>query len=204
MNTGFADLAQLAAAVRDCRRCPLAGLRTLAVPGEGPTQAEILLIGEGPGQQEDRQGRPFVGASGHLLQKLLAGVGLDRSQVFITNVVKRRPPNNRDPLPVELAACAPFLDDQVTLIDPLILITLGRFSLAHFLGPGARITQVHGRPTRLGDRLLLPMFHPAAALRNLQWQQALEADFAQLPGLLAAARRSRPPRPDNFTQLSLF
>ena len=118
-------------------------------------------------------------------------MGLDRSQVFITNVVKCRPPNNRDPLPAELAACTPYLDRQIALLDPLILVTLGRYSLAHLLGAAVRITKLHGRPTPLGDRLLLPMFHPAAALRNPQWQQSPAGRFRPI----ARSARGSPPQP---------
>ncbi len=200
-------LDQLAAAIRACRKCPLGRLRTHAVPGEGPVHAEIMFIGEAPGYYEDRQGRPFVGASGKLLEKLLAAIGLTREDVYITNVVKCRPPANRDPLPSEIETCAPWLHRQIALIDPLLIITLGRFSMAQFFPPSARITRVHGQPLRQEDRIIIPMFHPAAALRNPNWMQAMEADFAQIPTLLAEMRAKRAARDQDASppqQLSLF
>ncbi|MDW8269153.1 MAG: uracil-DNA glycosylase, partial [Anaerolineae bacterium] len=144
METPGLALETLAAEVRRCQRCPLGRLRTQAVPGEGPADAEILFIGEAPGYHEDRQGRPFVGPSGQLLADLLRSIGLTREEVFIANVIKCRPPANRDPLPDEIEACRPYLDRQIELIDPYLIITLGRFSMARFFPPPARITRVHG------------------------------------------------------------
>ncbi len=197
------DLAQLAAEIRACQRCPLAHTRTHAVPGEGPADAALMFIGEAPGYYEDRQGRPFVGASGRLLERLLAGIGLTREDVFITNVVKCRPPGNRDPLPEEIEACRPWLSRQIAWIDPLVIVTLGRFSMAQFFPASARITRIHGQPLWQERRAILPLFHPAAALRNPRWMEAMEADFAQIPDLLARvqARRSDSSSPQ---QLSLF
>ncbi|HHB90776.1 MAG TPA: uracil-DNA glycosylase [Anaerolineae bacterium] len=202
-----AELEQLAAAIRTCQQCPLARLRTHAVPGEGPADAEIMLIGEAPGFYEDKQGRPFVGASGQLLEKLLAGIGLSREEVFITNVVKCRPPANRDPLPAEIDACLPWLKQQIAIIDPLLIITLGRFSMAQFFPPSARITRVHGQPLMQDHRAIIPMFHPAAALRNPVWMREMEADFARIPALLETLRAQRAARDQDDAgpkQLRLF
>ena len=200
-------LEQLAAQIRSCQKCPLGRLRTHAVPGEGPADAEIMLIGEAPGYHEDKQGRPFVGASGRLLEKLLAQIQLSREDVYITNVVKCRPPANRDPLPAEIEACQPWLRQQIDLIDPLVIVTLGRFSMAQFLPPSARITRVHGQPMMQEDRAITPMFHPAAALRNANWMRDMEADFVRIPELLAKVRALRAAREQEGRgpeQLSLF
>jgi DNA polymerase len=162
----------------------LSETRTRAVPGEGPPDARIFFIGEGPGRNEDLQGRPFVGASGKFLESLLKEIGLDRTQVFITNVVKCRPPENRDPLPPELAACRDYLDRQIALVRPFVVVTLGRFSMARYF-PGESITRIHGQARRVGDTYYLPLFHPAAALRNDAWRAAMKEDFKKIPGLLA-------------------
>lgn len=208
------ELDQIAAQVRACQRCPLGRERTQAVPGEGPSDAEIMFIGEGPGFHEDRLGRPFVGASGNLLEELLATIGLTRDQVFIANVVKCRPPNNRDPLPEEIAACKPWLDQQEAAIRPRVVVTLGRFSMQRYF-PGQSITRIHGQARRQGETACVPMFHPAAALRNPQWMTEIRQDFARLPALLDALRGPKPAvappappptpaPPDEFQQLSLF
>ncbi len=203
------SLEAVAAEVRGCTKCPLSRSRTHAVPGEGPVDARVMLIGEGPGFHEDRQGRPFVGPSGQYLEQLLASVGLDRKQVFITNVVKCRPPGNRDPLPDELAACRDYLDRQLALIRPAIVVTLGRYSMDRFF-PGQSITRIHGQPKRVGDVFYLPLFHPAAALRRPEWRAASEKDIQQIPRLLAELERSRQPQDKNKDkdekpgQLSLF
>jgi DNA polymerase len=205
------DLAVVAAEVRECTKCPLATTRTRAVPGEGPADAEIMFIGEGPGYHEDRQGRPFVGPSGALLEELLGGIGLRRDQVFITSVVKCRPtpPDNRDPAPGEIASCAPYLDRQIALIDPAVIVPLGRFSLARFL-PGQSISKAHGRPVRQGSRIIYPMFHPAFVLRREDMMAAMRAAMARLPALVEEARRAPEPGDelspddDNPQQLALF
>lgn len=176
-------LNQLAAQIHLCDRCRLAQTRQCAVPGEGPQAAPFLLIGEGPGFHEDQHGRPFVGASGKLLAKLLASIGLHRADVFIANVVKCRPPENRDPQPDEISACAPYLDQQIAAIQPRVIITLGRFSMARYF-PGQAITRVHGQHKEINGRIHVPMFHPAAALRNPQWMTALQEDFARLRPLV--------------------
>ncbi len=180
---------------RGCTACGLAAGRTQAVPGEGPADAQIMLIGEGPGMHEDRQGRPFVGQSGQLLTTLLGMAGLRRSDVFIANVVKCRPPQNRDPLPDEISSCTErFLFRQIAAINPLIIVTLGRFSLGLFL-PNTRIMRVHGQPHLVDGRLIVPMLHPAAALHQPQNRPLLEADFRRLPELLAAHQAQQPPKP---------
>lgn len=180
-------LKQIASEISVCTRCALHKTRTKSVPGEGPANAEILLIGEGPGQNEDLQGRPFIGAAGKFLSELLAQAGLKREDVWITNVVKSRPPGNRDPLPEELAACGEFLDRQIAALNPKIIITLGRFSMSKYM-PGAKITQIHGQMKRIGDRFVIPMFHPAAALHQAAIKPAIMADFAKLPQQLEFAR----------------
>jgi uracil-DNA glycosylase family 4 len=195
---------QLEAAIRACTLCALHKGRTQAVPGEGPSNADIMFIGEGPGFHEDRQGRPIVGAAGQFLEELLASINLTREQVYIANVVKCRPPGNRDPLPEELTACAPYLDRQVELIQPKVIVTLGRFSMARFF-PGASISKIHGQPKRVGNVLVVPMFHPAAALHQPKWRPVVEADFKKLPGFIAeAASFGEQKAPPQAQQLSLF
>jgi DNA polymerase len=185
-----AQLDSLAAMVRQCPRCKLAQSRTHAVPGEGPPDAEIMFIGEGPGRTEDQTGRPFVGAAGQLLEGLLATIGLTREDVYITNVVKCRPPMNRDPEPDEIEACKPYLGRQLKIIDPAIIVTLGRFAMERWL-PDKKITRVHGQGFRYGSRLIVPLFHPAAALRRPEWQIMLEQDFLRLPDLVEEAQTLR-------------
>lgn len=180
-------LAQIAKEVIVCTKCALQHSRKKAVPGEGPATAEIMFIGEGPGFHENEQGRPFVGAAGQFLDQLLAQAGVTRADVFITNVVKCRPPQNRDPMPEELAACNDYLERQIGVINPSIIVTLGRFSMNKFF-PGAKISQVHGQMRKVGDRFVIAMFHPAAALHQASLKPAILADFAKLPELLAQAR----------------
>ena len=183
------DLAEL---VRSCTDCPLHGSRTNAVPGEGPANAEILFIGEGPGFHEDRQGRPFVGPAGNFLEELLQSIGMTRDQVYIANMVKCRPPNNRDPAPNEISACSKYLDRQIELIDPLLIVTLGRFSMSRFL-PGQSISRVRGRLRPVGGRHIFPIMHPAAGLRRQEMRDAIEQDFAKVPGLLDVLRMQADP-----------
>jgi len=185
-------LAQIAQEVAVCQKCALHHSRNKAVPGEGPANAEIMLIGEGPGFYENEQGRPFVGAAGKFLDELLASAGLQRSDVWIGNVVKCRPPGNRDPLPEELAACDGYLERQIAALNPKIIITLGRFSMGKFM-PGARISAVHGQMRRVGPRFVIAMFHPAAALHQASLKPAILQDFAQLPKLLEQARAALGP-----------
>ncbi len=193
-------LEAIAAEVRGCTRCRLSEGRTRAVPGEGSPDTEVVFVGEGPGQNEDQQGRPFVGAAGGLLTELIGSIGWRRDQVFITNVVKCRPPGNRDPEPDEMAACAPFLRRQLEVLDPALIVTLGRYSLGTFM-PGARIGQVHGtsRPvdaaTGARDALAFAMYHPAAAFRQLSLKETMREDVARIPAALIEARERRVPPP---------
>jgi uracil-DNA glycosylase family 4 len=180
-------LAQISNEVSVCKKCALYHSRKIAVPGEGPANAEIMFIGEGPGFHENEEGRPFVGAAGSFLNELLAEAGLRRSDVWIGNVVKCRPPGNRDPLPEELLACDEYLERQIAAINPKIVITLGRFSMGKYL-PGAKISSVHGQMRRVGDRYVIAMFHPAAALHQAALKPAILKDFSQLPKLLEQAR----------------
>jgi DNA polymerase len=180
---------RLEADVMTCDRCSLAAARTHAVPGEGNLNAIVMFVGEGPGAEEDRLGRPFVGRSGQFLTDMLDRIGIARNDVYITNVVKCRPPDNRDPLPAELDACDGYLAQQIELINPRIVVTLGRFSMKRWFTDGGGITQVHGRVRNIGrGRIALAMFHPAAALRNPQWRSAFEQDLARLPDLIERAR----------------
>ncbi len=200
------DLRQVARAVHDCVRCPLYQGRSRAVAGEGPANAQIMFIGEGPGFNEDKQGRPFVGAAGQFLEELLHGIGFKRDEVFITNVVKCRPPNNRDPEAEELAACKGYLDRQVELIDPKVIVTLGRFSMYRYF-PGASITKIHGQAQQVGHRLIVPMFHPAAALHQPKWRPLLIEDFQKLPQFIQEAATFSQPKEaalSSATQLNLF
>lgn len=177
-------LKQVSQAVAVCTRCNLHYSRKLAVPGEGPANAEIMFIGEGPGFHENEQGRPFVGAAGKFLEELLASINLKRSEVFIGNVVKCRPPSNRDPLPDELNACREYLEHQIQAINPKVIVTLGRYSMAHFL-PNAKISDIHGQALNVRSRLVVAMYHPAAALHQQSLKSTIEADFARLPELIA-------------------
>ena len=179
------DLPTLHRQIAKCTWCDLSLTRTFAVPGSGDPEARLMFVGEGPGSHEDKQGLPFVGAAGRLLDELLDSIGMDRSDVFITNMVKCRPPGNRDPRPEELEACRPYLIQQVKLIDPRIIATLGRFAMAEFLGPGYSITRIHGQPRRVNGRILVPLLHPAAALRQRQLKPLLEEDFQLLARVLA-------------------
>jgi uracil-DNA glycosylase len=189
-------LEAIAAEVRVCRNCRLHETRTTAVPGEGDPETEVVFIGEGPGFNEDRGGRPFIGRAGDLLVKLLASIGWRREEVFITNIVKCRPPDNRDPQPDEIAACEPYLHRQLELLDPAVIVTLGRHSMARFM-PGARISGAHGtvRPvdpaTGATDALVFAMYHPAAALRTPAIEVESYADIAAVPAALIDARRRR-------------
>lgn len=206
-------LVQVAKEVAVCQKCVLHKSRKNSVPGEGPANSEIMLIGEGPGFHENEQGRPFVGASGNFLTQLLEQAGLKREQVWIGNVVKCRPPGNRDPQPDELAACNDYLERQIQAINPSIIITLGRYSMGRFL-VGAKISQVHGQMRKVGGRYVIPMFHPAAALHQASLKPALLEDFGKLPELLKQARQGlgrvqEVPAPDDRDpedpkQLSMF
>ncbi len=180
-------IAQIAKEVSACIKCPLHEGRKKSVPGEGPANAEIMFIGEGPGFHENEQGRPFVGAAGKFLDQLLAQAGVTRADVWIGNVVKCRPPGNRDPLPDELAACDTYLEAQIKVINPSIIVTLGRFSMGKFFS-GVKISAIHGQMRKVDDRFVIPMFHPAAALHQAALKPAILGDFAKLPDLLKQAR----------------
>jgi DNA polymerase len=182
-------LARIAQEVSVCTNCTLHKTRKKAVPGEGPANAEIMFIGEGPGFHENEQGRPFVGASGRFLDHLLAQAGVTRSDVFIANVVKCRPPDNRDPQADELDACDLYLERQIEAINPSIIVTLGRFSMSKFM-KGAKISQIHGEMSRIGGRYVIAMFHPAAALHQAALKPTIIADFAKLPEQLNEARKA--------------
>jgi DNA polymerase len=191
-----AALEAIASEVRSCTRCRLGEGRTRAVPGEGDPDTEVVFVGEGPGFTEDREGRPFVGRAGGLLVRLLGSIGWQREDVFITNVVKCRPPDNRDPEPDEIAACAPYLRRQLEVLDPAVVVTLGRHSMATFI-PGARIGQVHGtsHPADLStgarDGLVFAMYHPAAALRTPALERESLRTSARVPETLLRSRELR-------------
>lgn len=191
-----AALEAIADEVRVCTRCRLHETRTKAVPGEGDPSTEVMFVGEGPGMNEDRQGRPFVGRAGGLLVNLLGHIGWGRDDVFITNIVKCRPPGNRDPEPDEIAACAPYLARQLEALDPSVVVTLGRYSMGRFM-PGVRISQAHGT-TRIADpetgardATVFAMYHPAAALRTPDIERESYDDVALIPAVLTEARARR-------------
>ena len=204
-------LAEIADNIRHCQKCELAHSRKNAVPGKGPANAEIMLIGEGPGFHENEQGLPFVGASGNFLTQLLHDGGIPRETVFITNVVKCRPPGNRDPQVDELNACGVYLERQIESINPLIIITLGRFSMARYF-ENARISKIHGQAVWRGERLIVPMYHPAAALHQPKLRTVIMRDFTQLADLISKAKERssaananiRGDNEDDATQLSFF
>ena len=177
------ELEKVAREVAQCTQCELQYSRKHAVPGEGPADAEIMFIGEGPGFHENEQGLPFVGAAGRYLEELLESISLKRNDVFITNVVKCRPPGNRDPQAEELSACNGYLERQIHAINPKVIVTLGRFSMAKFL-PNAKISEVHGQAMNIRGRLVVAMYHPAAALHQRSLKATIEADFARLPEMI--------------------
>ncbi len=180
------DLQGLVAQVRSCRRCDLGELRTNVVAGDGSASARLMLVGEAPGYHEDREGKPFVGRAGKLLSGLLARIGLEREEVYITNVLKCRPPDNRDPLPDEVSACRGWLERQVEIIEPAVICSLGNFATRLLSGKNDGITRVHGAPQEMpgGRALLFPVFHPAAALYTPANLEVLEHDFDRLAKLL--------------------
>ncbi len=178
------QLERIACQIRSCVRCKLHAGRTNAVPGSGPADADVFFLGEGPGAREDEQGLPFVGRSGRYLDELLEGIGLDRKRVFITNVVKCRPPSNRDPHVSEVQACKPYLDRQLGIVQPRLVVTLGRFAMERFFSQG-RISDLHGQPREIGETLYLPLYHPAAALYRGSLRAVVEEDFQRIPALLS-------------------
>lgn len=194
--TSWGSLDELAAAVRSCTSCTLHETRTNAVPGSGSANGGILIIGEGPGFNEDEQGLPFVGRSGKLLDQLLAEVPIAREDIFITNVVKCRPPDNRDPLPDEVAACRPYLERQMELIDPKVVVTLGRVSMLRFY-PEGKISEDHGKILEWEGRILFPLYHPAAGLRNPAIKKELQKDMLRLPEALAASNQTSAIKPNS-------
>lgn len=204
---------KIASEVRVCPKCPLSKSRTKAVPGDGPVNAEIMFVGEAPGFHEDQQGLPFVGASGKYLEQLLELIGLTRKDVFITNIVRCRPPQNRDPERLEIETCEPYLDQQIALIQPRIIATLGRYSMAKFF-PDGKISKIHGVPKKEEGRIYYPLFHPAAVLRNPALREPMEEDFKRMKKLLEELRAAEPakdddappppPPPEKPQQLSLF
>lgn len=207
MSESTDSLQLIAKEVSACEKCKLHATRKKAVPGEGPSNAKIMFIGEGPGFHENEQGRPFVGAAGKFLEELLASIGMKRNDVFIANVVKCRPPQNRDPESDELKACNDYLERQIAVINPKVIVTLGRYSMEKFF-PGAKISNIHGQARTIGGRLVLAMFHPAAALHQPQYRSLIEQDFKRLPELIAKVEAVQPAAPkaaeDGAEQLSLF
>ncbi|MDO8551559.1 MAG: uracil-DNA glycosylase [bacterium] len=202
-------LEEIAREVKKCQRCRLFKTATNAVPGAGNQDTKIMFIGEGPGYHEDQQGLPFVGQAGKLLDQLLESIKLKREEVFIGNVVKHRPPENRDPFPDEIEACSVWLDQQIEVIDPSAIVTLGRFSMNKFL-PGEFISRAHGQPRFVEDsdkkRIVMPMYHPAAALRNSLVMETLKNDFQKIPGLLGEKKEveEKKKKDDNGEQLELI
>jgi DNA polymerase len=184
----MSSLGELSKEIAVCQRCDLYKNATWAVPGEGPDNAEIMFIGEGPGLNEDQQGRPFVGASGKFLDQLFASIGLKREQVFIANVVKHRPPENREPLPTEIAACKSWLDRQIEIVKPRMIVTLGRHSMARFF-PNKAISKIHGTAEKRDGIIYFAMYHPAAALHQGNLRSEIERDMLKIPGLLAEIKK---------------
>ncbi len=173
----------------EAKDLPLKPTALHTVPGEGNANTEVLFIGEAPGKNEDQQGRPFVGAAGKFLDELIGLAGFKREEIFIANVIKHRPPGNRDPLPEEIEAYAPWLAEQIEIIDPLLVVTLGRFSMEYMLGPGFSITKIHGQPKRRDGRVIFPVYHPAAALYNGSLRTVLAADFQKIPKVLELIKK---------------
>lgn len=194
-------LTELYQEIANCRDCELAKYRTKVVPGEGPEDADLLFIGEAPGWHEDQQGRPFVGPAGAFLDQLLVSIGLSREQVYIANVIKCRPSQNRDPLPTETQACRKWLDRQIEIIRPRMIITLGRYSLARYF-PDENIGKIHGKARKVGDIIYYPMYHPAAALHQGSLRRIIEADMLQIPRVLVQGERIA--EAVESQQLSLF
>jgi uracil-DNA glycosylase family 4 len=198
-------LTELSQQIALCHKCDIARLRTKVVPGEGAENAEIMFIGEAPGWHEDQQGRPFVGQAGQYLDQLLASIGLKREQVYIANVIKCRPPDNRDPLPIEIQNCRPWLDKQIELIQPKMIVTLGRYSMARYF-PGKSISKIHGTAHKQDNIIYLAMYHPAAALHQQSLRQDIETDMLKIPKLLVEAAQVAEVKPsvESSKQLNMF
>lgn len=202
----MSELKQLYAEIARCQKCEIAKLRTNTVPGEGAENAEILFVGEAPGYHEDQQGRPFVGAAGQFLDSLLTSINLKRDQVYIANVIKCRPPGNRDPLPSEISNCRHWLDQQIAMISPKMIVTLGRYSMAMFF-PGKTISKIHGTAQTQNGVIHFAMYHPAAALHQQALRKELEADIQKIPVILAQSKAASNPLPSpepQRKQLNLF
>ena len=197
------DFENLISQIKCCTLCGLSEKRSQAVPGEGSTSAEIMFVGEGPGFYEDRDGRPFVGPSGKFLDELLATINLNRETVYITNMVKCRPPNNRDPLTTEVDACRPYLDNQIKMISPKVIVTLGRHSFSKFF-PSKSLTKFRGQPQDWNDITVYPMYHPAAALHNPRLRPVIIEDFKQLAAIIERPKQSPKIEDTSYRQLSLF
>ena len=187
-------LREVAVEASTCSKCKLCNGRTKAVPGEGNINAKVLFIGEGPGFHEDKQGRPFVGPAGQFLEELLASINLRRSDVFITNVVKCRPPNNRDPEPEEIAACSDYLDRQIAALQPRVIVTLGRYSMSKFFG-AEKISAIHGRARKKDGYICIAMYHPAAGLHQASLKDVIREDFKKIPLVIAEAERQATEQP---------
>ena len=198
----MSTLSELNEQIAQCYKCEIAKHRTRVVPGEGAEDAGVMFIGEAPGWHEDQQGRPFVGPAGQYLDKLLDSIGLKRGQVYIANVIKCRPTSNRDPLPAEIENCHPWLEQQIEIIKPRMIVTLGRFSMARYF-PGKSISKIHGTAQKRGDIIYFAMYHPAAALHQQSLHQAIEADMLKIPPLLAEATAAEETEPQ-AQQLNLF
>jgi uracil-DNA glycosylase family 4 len=200
----MSELTELYKDVAVCKRCELYKTATHPVPGEGPENAEILFIGEGPGWNEDQMGRPFVGASGKFLDQMFALIGLKRGEIYIANVVKHRPPNNRDPLPNEISACSYYLDRQIAIIKPKIIVTLGRHSMARYF-PNSTISKIHGTYEKRDGVVYFAMYHPAAAVHQQNLRYEIEQDMLKLPAILKELRTPPPPLPvEKPKQLNMF
>lgn len=184
----MSTLAELSEEISRCQDCELGKTRQRAVPGEGPEDADLVFVGEAPGWHEDQQGRPFVGPAGLFLEELLASIGLKRKDVHICNVIKCRPPQNRDPLPREIETCDRWLDRQIELIKPKMIVTLGRYSMARFF-PKSTISRIHGTYRKQGGIIHYAMYHPAAALHQQSLRRTIEEDMLKIPSLLAQAEK---------------
>ena len=203
------SLEEIDARVRACTECPLSEGRTHAVPGEGARDARVIFIGEAPGHQEDQQGRPFVGPAGRFLDELLGSIGLKREDVFIANMIKCRPPNNRDPLPTEVAACTKYLDRQIELLRPNLIVTLGRYAMNKYF-PKESISRVRGKVRTKDGQRILPLLHPAAALHQASLRESIEQDFRVITQAIEEAKEPLPSPPPTGSanppdrQLSMF
>jgi uracil-DNA glycosylase family 4 len=197
------EVLELHGRVRACTACPLHLTRIQAVPGYGPVTARVMAVGEAPGENEDREGKPFVGAAGRLLTSLLESVGLDRRDIYITNIVKCRPPRNRDPEPIEVESCSHFLDEQLELLQPDVILLLGRHALMRLLPGAGGISRLHGERLLHNDRVFVPLYHPAAALYNAALKETLEEDMRRVRGYLNDAEATRARRAGGATASEL-